>query len=232
MGIACAFGLSTIACNHDAAEEPAPARIVIVSGNNQEVRDGARLEPMTVRVTRAGGAPSPNVEVHWTVAGGFGEFHSVPDDKIVAPAVSLTNGDGVASIYFLPSIIGGVMVTAAAEEVTHSSVNLFARNRPRFELVFGPTFDCTPFNDPSQFSLNRSAEMISEVNVPIVMSYASYLDPSCTARVKTTVVPDGGQPFDSGIVRPGDPFLFTPRVAGTWVLTDVINGGGGKLIVR
>jgi len=50
--------------------------------------------------------------------------------------------------------------------------------------------------------------------------------------VKSTVVPDGGQPFDSGIVRPGDPFVFTPRVAGTWELTDVINGGTGKLIVR
>ena len=33
------------------------------------------------------------------------------------------------------------MITATAEEATSKSVDLFARNRPRFELVFGPVFD-------------------------------------------------------------------------------------------
>ena len=93
-------------------------------------------------------------------------------------------------------------------------------------------FDCTPFSDPSTFSLNRLADIVVEVNSSVSLSYYLGLDGSCSARVKTTFVPDGGEGFDTGILHSGEAFVFTPRVAGMWEFTDVINGGSGHLIVR
>jgi hypothetical protein len=54
---------------------------------------------------------------------------------------------------------------------------------------------------------------------------------SCESRIVSTSVPPGGQPFDSGMLRPGQAFRFTPNVAGTWEYQDVMGGGGGRLTV-
>jgi hypothetical protein len=221
------------ACGHDAAAPEVGPRIAVVSGNNQEARDGSRLgAPLTVRVTRSGSAAASGVEVRWDVARGSGEFHRVPDDQRVSPAISTTDADGIARIYFFPTVLGQSEVVASAAAVTPAAARFFVNDRPRFEIVFGPLFDCTPFNDPSRFSLNNSSEMIAQVDVPVSVGYFRGLAAECTARVKTTSVPDGGEPFDTGVLHPGETFVFTPHVAGTWEFTDVINGGSGFLIVR
>ena len=232
-GLTGAVALSAVACNHDTTEAPVAAHIAIVSGNGQEVRDGSRLsDPLTVRIVGAGGHGVSGVEVVWRVTQGSGVFHSFPDDRPVSSAVSVSDADGVARVYFVPTAIGQSVVTAAAEAVTSSSATFIANDRPRFEILFGPLFDCTPFSDPSRFSLNNSPDMVAEINVTISVGYYRGLAAGCTARVKTTSVPAGGEAFDSGILHPGETFAFTPRAAGTWEFTDVINGGSGLLIVR
>lgn len=221
------------ACHDDASAPSIPPRIAVVSGNNQEVRDGSPLgNPLAVRVTGTGGRPVGGIQVVWEVTRGAGEFYSFPDDQHVTPAVSVTGDDGVARIDFFPAVIGQTEVSASAREVASAAATFYVNDRPKFEIVFGPFFDCTPFTDPSRFSLNNSNEMVSQVNVPTSLSYYHGLNNACTARVKTTSVPEGGEAFDTGILTPGEVFMFTPRVAGTWELTDVVNGGSGLLIVR
>jgi hypothetical protein len=62
--------------------------------------------------------------------------------------------------------------------------------------------------------------------------YADYLLPACTARFKSTAVPAGGKPFDSGVIHAGDTFTFQPNVAGAWTFIDELNGGTGTLMVK
>jgi hypothetical protein len=227
------LAFSFVACDHSATSVAPGPRVALVSGNNQEVRDGSRFsEPMTVRVTRAGGLPAAAVEVSWRVELGSGEFHSFPEDQPVTVAVSVTDADGIARIYFFPTVLGQSVLTASAPTVTSSTATFLVNDRPRFEILFGPMFDCTPFTDPSRFSLDNSPDMQAVVNAPVSLGYYSGLDGTCTARVKTTSVPDGGESFDTGILHSGQTFVFTPHVAGTWEFTDLINGGTGLLIVR
>jgi hypothetical protein len=70
------------------------------------------------------------------------------------------------------------------------------------------------------------------VGTRVGIHYADYLLPVCTARFKSTSVPAGGTPFDSGVIHAGDTFEFKPDAVGNWNFTDVINGGSGTLIVR
>jgi hypothetical protein len=62
--------------------------------------------------------------------------------------------------------------------------------------------------------------------------YMEWVHPACTARVVSTLEPPGGTPFDSGILRPGQPFTFVPNVVGTWEFIDELNGGSGRLTVE
>jgi len=229
----CALAAIAPACDHDAVAPAAGPRIAVVSGNYQETREGSRLsDPLSVRVTGVGGAAQSGVEVVWQVIEGSGELRTFPDNQPMASQVSLTDADGVARIYFFPTVLGQSVVTASAGTVTSAPAKFFANQRPRFEIAFGPVFDCTPFSDPSMFSLNRSPDMASDVNASVSVSYSPGLSGSCTARVKVTFVADGHEVFDSGILHPGEAFVFTPRAIGTWQLTDVVNGGSGLLIVR
>jgi len=48
--------------------------------------------------------------------------------------------------------------------------------------------------------------------------------PPFTSHLVSTSHPPGGQPFDSGLMDPGDSFSFTPGVEGTWAYVDQISG--------
>jgi hypothetical protein len=221
-------------CDRESFPELIAARITVFSGNNQDAPDGLRLgQPLAVRVTGVGGGPTPGVEVFWQVEQGSGQFRSYPDDQTLTPAKSVTDSNGVARVYFLPQVLGPSLISASAVELAPLSATFVATDKPNVEIVFGPIFDCTPFNDPSSFSLtNHSPVLTAPINAKVGLSYATWLAASCTARIRTRSVPEGGEPFDSGVLSPGQIFVFTPRVAGTWEFEDVINGGTGRLVVR
>ena len=67
------------------------------------------------------------------------------------------------------------------------------------------------------------------VGATVEFIYAPYLHPSCTARVVSSVEPPGGVRIDSGVLGIGGSFKFVPRVPGTWMFSDVLNGGSGTL---
>ena len=221
-------------CDREAFPEPIAARITVFSGNNQGAADGLRLgQPLAVRLTGVGGAPAPGLAVFWEVEQGSGQSRSYPDDQTLIPAKSVTDSNGVARVYFLPQVLGPSLISASAVELAPLSATFVATDKPNVEIVFGPVFDCTPFNDPSNFLLaNHSPVLTAPVNAKVGLSYATWLASSCTARLRTRSVPEGGEPFDSELLSPGQVFVFTPRVAGTWEFEDVINGGTGRLIVR
>ena len=77
-----------------------------------------------------------------------------------------------------------------------------------------------------------SNDVTVPVGAKVEWQYAEWLFQSCEARITSISVPPGGEAFDSGIIKPGLPFQFVPRVAGTWEYIDAINGGSGKLTAR
>jgi hypothetical protein len=77
-----------------------------------------------------------------------------------------------------------------------------------------------------------SGDVTVLVGAKVEWQYAEYLSQSCEARITSISVPPGGEAFDSGIIKPGLPFQFVPRMAGTWEYVDAINGGSGKLTAK
>lgn len=45
-------------------------------------------------------------------------------------------------------------------------------------------------------------------------------------------MPDGGEPFDSGVLRKGEIFRFAPAVPGTWEYIDEVTGAPGTLTAK
>jgi hypothetical protein len=232
-GFAAALIVFISGCGDHAPPEPPAARVAVLSGNNQQIFDGSRFsEPLAVRVTGPGGGPAAGVEVQWSVAPGLGDFQSFPDEQPLTPAISVTDTSGAARIYFFPKVIGNAFVSALASSVSPRPAEFFVTDRPEFEIVIGPMFDCNPFNDTTRFSLNKSSDMNATVNATVSLAYYKGADGSCAARIKTTAVPQGAEPFDTGVLIAGATFVFKPRVAGIWEFTDLMNGGSGRLIVH
>jgi hypothetical protein len=57
------------------------------------------------------------------------------------------------------------------------------------------------------------------------------LAPGGTARIRSTLEPKNGEPFDSGVLQQGQVFRFAPNVEGTWRYMDEVSGLTGTLNV-
>jgi hypothetical protein len=97
-------------------------------------------------------------------------------------------------------------------------------------IRFGPLFDCP---EPSLFVVgNKPADnRIVSVGDKVEWKYMEWVDPSCTARIRSSSAPAGAPTFDSGIMSPGNRFRFVFELPGTWEYTDVLNGGTGRITV-
>lgn len=178
----------------------------------------------------------PDVRVVWRVAAGAGEFASDRDGRPLPDRVATTDGTGRARIRFRPTAAGDVTVTAAvagheARVVTFTVTALRdgpveIRVRPWADLFGCETWFQGPM--PSGAVYLRARTPV-EWTMP-VDAWGSAPD-SCEARIVSAAMPPGGQPFDSGPLRPGGSFRFSPNVAGTWEFRDAIGGGGGRLTV-
>jgi len=96
--------------------------------------------------------------------------------------------------------------------------------------VIGGSGELTAYPGGELLTLTRSCQPSQERES--AFQYADYLSYACAARFKSTSVPPGGTPFDSGVIHAGDTFEFKPDAVGNWTFTDAINGGSGTLIVR
>ena len=152
--------------------------------------------------------------------------------SLLSSPTSVTAGNGAATVALTTSTVRTTYTVTATDDqgITGVSGGISTTFSVAYVVIhFGPYFDCTPFNDPSEF---QSSDVTVPVGAVVEWVYANWLDASCKARITSSSVPPGGEPFDSGIIGPGQPFQFVPRVAGTWEYVDAINGGRGTLTAR
>lgn len=227
---------SMAACDRgptDAEPEPIASQITVFEGDNQIAAAGSWI-PLSVRVTDSGNRGVPNVTVYWQVTSGVGELASSLQPEPFIQSFTVTNADGVARVFVQLTVLGTSAVTASVAGLQGPPVTFTTTVTKPVDVVihFGPMFDCEP-NDPSRFTVGDTAASV--VTVPLGSKvewvYTEWVHPSCQARITSSSVPRGGEPFDSGIMSPGQRFQFVPGVPGTWTYRDALNGGGGTLTV-
>lgn len=116
-----AAGLALCTCSpvEPSFQKPVPAAIAIVSGENQEGRVGELLgEPFVVRVTDEEGRAVGNVFVSWEVTGGGGDLTTDLSGARLDNAITVTDNDGVARVFFIPTALGTSTVVARVSIAT------------------------------------------------------------------------------------------------------------------
>ena len=220
---------------------PLQSRLVMYDGNNQVAFDTiTHLRfPLSVRAVDSDGRPLAGIRVQWRVVAGSGELTGFPGGERLTDNTTATGVDGVAAVSFRSTSLGSGIVSAAmtgAAPVEFHTVTNPALRPPDVIITGGPFFDCTGGADSTRYwtgsGTTRDTVLSAVVGDRVGIRYADYLLPVCTARFKSTSVPVGGTPFDSGVLHAGDTFQFTPDAVGTWKFVDAINGGSGALIVR
>lgn len=99
--------MGLFACGSDRptepADPPAPAAMVVLSGDQQEGTAGEKLsQPFVVRVTNHEGRAVPEIPVSWRVTSGEGQW-LVLGAYVRGPILTTTNADGVATARFRPT---------------------------------------------------------------------------------------------------------------------------------
>lgn len=110
-----AAGLALFTCSpvEPSFQKPVPAAIALVSGENQDGRVGEQLgEPFVVRVTDAQGDPLGNVFVSWEVTEGAGDLSTDVSVTLSDQAITVTDNDGLARVFFTPTALGTSTVAA------------------------------------------------------------------------------------------------------------------------
>ena len=228
---------------HDATRMASPIQplLLIHGGNNQVAFDTNTLFrlPFAVRAVDSDGRPLTGIRVQWTVTAGSGELTAYPGGEPLTGNTTATGIDGVAAVLFRSKSLGNGIVSASvagAKSVEFYTVTDPALRPPDVIITGGPFFDCTGGADPTRYwtgsGTSRDTILSAVVGDRVGIRYADYLLPVCTARFKSTSVPAGGTPFDSGVIHAGDMFEFKPDAVGNWTFTDAINGGSATLIVK
>ena len=228
-------------CHDATTASPIQSLLLLNGGDNQVAFDTiARLRlPLSVRAVDSDGRALVGISVQWRVVAGSGELTSYPGGGPLTDGTTTTGIDGVAAISFRSKSLGSGIVSASvtgAKSVEFHTVTNPALRPPDVIITGGPFFDCTGGADPTRYwtgsGATRDTILSAVVGDRVGIRYADYLLPVCTARFKSTSVPVGGTPFDSGVIHAGDMFEFKPDAVGNWTFTDAINGGSATLIVK
>jgi hypothetical protein len=214
------------------ASDPA-ATLTIAGGNLPEARVGEPLaRRMWVKITDGQGEAVPNVSVQWTSDGGPGMLHegcpwtynwngtiattrTLPDGALMDGE----GGAGFAWVRFRPLALGSGTVLASVRGLT-SSAAIFTVETTTLLIRLGPDFG---------LGIRFIPGMPGPVPVGTPVEFRNDL---LTARIQSTLVPPGGEPFDSGQLGPGARFSFVPGVAGLWRFVDETSGALGGLMVQ
>jgi hypothetical protein len=232
--LALLFVVTLLACDGPAG--PSLAGITIVSGNEQLGKAGESLaEPFVVQLTDGDGEPTTiGMRVIFSVVVGSGGFWTLkPGDggwddwgtpAVVSSDTTMTDRDGLARARFIPTDIGPSIVRASrgAHEV------LFTMAATVRVISMGD--NVSSWNCPGFFV--AAPRCTNEVTVPIGIPVEWVNHSSSEHSVVSSSIPDGGHPFDSGMLKEGDRFRFTPSVSGIWEFTDPVTGSSGTLSVR
>lgn len=201
---------------------PVAAALAHVSGNNQMGKAGERLaDPFVVRVTDTQGRGASGVVVEWSVATGAGAFSWGEEGTIVRTSTT-TDGDGLAEVLFLPTILGKTSVTASVSTLPDRPVTFTAD--ANIQVIVFVEWGWARFSGP-----DGAPDVVVPVGTPVEWKEAYS---SVPFTVTSTSIPIGGVPFDSRILTRGDRFRFVPTVAGTWEYSDQFSGATAKLTAR
>jgi hypothetical protein len=228
-----------VAACRDASTSLPPLRFLTISGGNNQVAFDTVSHlgsPLAVRVS-SDSREIAGVRVRWSIVAGAGELTSSPTGSPLTDNETTTGPDGSTAVFFRPRSLGTNTVEASVDYRT-GAVQFHAVMDPvlippQVLIAAGPEFDCTGGNDPTRFKTAATGDttLSAAVGQRVGLLYAPYLLPVCAAQFKSTAVPPGGTPFDSGIIYAGDTFVFKPDVVGIWTFVDAINGGTAKLTV-
>ena len=235
IGVVLLLATGPTACGSDsAAPIPVgpPAYIGLDGENNQVVRRNEISLPFRVRVVDDAKRGVPDVRIRWSRTSIEGTFLGV-DDQPVPDDVTVTDRTGISQAVFrIGENVGTGQVQATAEGLTTSVTFLVTVVHEHDVFVtFGPLFDC---NEPFFFyGSNGSNRVEVQLGGTVHFKYAdASLHHSCRAIIASFSEPPGGNSFTSDSLTPTDTFRFKPNVAGTWELTELINGGRGTLTAR
>ena len=222
--------LATLTACDRAPTALTPTRITVLEGNNTIATAGSWIT-MSARVTDNSDHGVPNVPVHWQVSSGAGEF-SVDRSAPTSQLSTVTRADGITSVLVRLTAVGTSVVTASIGGPQGAPVNFTTTVIQPADVVirFGPLFDCP---EPSMYTVAGKSvtNVVVSVGAKVEWVYGDWVHHTCTARITSSSVPAGGQPFDSGIMHPGGFFQFVFNAPGTWHFTDALNGGTGTVTV-
>lgn len=208
--------------------------LTIESGNHQHglVLDWIQ-EPLVVRVSDGDGLPVPHVAVLWK---SMNEGSLSDEGCAGAPyphtAVLRTGSDGLTvqpggrGMRFQPQTMGTARVLAAlpaapvaAAPQPDLQAALFTVDVDGILIVLGPDWFGTPRFFPESWTLSIGGTM-------------AWVNRFENARIRSTSVPPGGMPFDSGDLEMHARFAFVPEVTGTWEYIDEVSQLRGRFTAR
>lgn len=228
-------GLILAGCGPDeistTPEPPAPRFILAVHGNQQEVIASSVVqEPLMARVVDAAWQGVPNVAVRW-VADPGARLLSYPDRHALYDPVMVTDRYGHVAVYVQAIREGSIKVVASVvAEHSTAEFEIIGITPNRRTIFFGPYLECS---DQSMFWGAPPGNFEVFVGAPVIFVLEKTdWGATCSGRLVSVQVPEGGDAFASDTLFSGSSFRFTPNVPGTWVFRDVINGGEGRMTAR
>ena len=185
---------------------------------------------MVVQAFDAGGRPVPGATVRWTSAvSGVGQVCAKRGEECRDGPLDLaSDGEGLSQAWYRPLTFPGQTVTASLVGVTHPVVPFIVEVQGY--LVQLDRGGCGP-GDPASFRVpdGTTDALTTSLGATIVWELRS--SGTCGARIKSTSVPRGGTPFESGDLSTGERFRWHPDAYGEWVYQDLVSGVVGRVIL-
>jgi hypothetical protein len=244
--VAAPLWLALLVPGCDSATEPAPlpapAFIVMVSGDHQESMAGQYLsDQFVVRVTDERGEGVGGVPVIWSVSSGAGDLrplrYAYPASGEPATSLSLTSLlNGTSRLRLRPTALGTTQVSAEVDGLQGSPVTFTTQATRLLIFLSGVGWvagslddECLEAGGDGFIGPDGTSHADVPVGTPVAWDYTAG---TCGGHIVSISAPPGGGHFDSWASHLGGSDLileFVPDVPGTWEYVDEISGATGTL---